>query len=83
MNAEKNLIGFRKLNRKNYETVKKMDRQQFERFCESLYNQGVENAREGSLTEDEIREAVLSVKGIGEKRADLIVNEIMKRLSKN
>lgn len=82
MYAGKNLMGNRKLNRKNYEAVKKMDRQQFERFCESLYNQGIENAGEGSLSEDEIREAVLSVKGIGEKRADLIVEEIMKRLSK-
>lgn len=81
MNEGRNTIGNRKMNRKNYEAVKKMDRQQFEAFCKSLYDQGVEAAREGGLTIDDIRKAVLSVKGIGQKRAEEIIKELEKCLS--
>ena len=61
---------------KQYELVKKMDRQQFNRFCENLYNQGKEAVKRESLTSEEIRSVLLTVKGIGEKRADEIVKKL-------
>lgn len=76
MNKSKNMILERGLNRKQYEAVKRMDRQQFNRFCENLYNQGKEAVKRESLTSEEIRSVLLAVKGIGEKRADEIVKKL-------
>lgn len=76
MNKSKNIVLERGINRKQCELVKKMDRQQFNRFCENLYNQGKEAAKRESLTSEEISSVLLTVKGIGEKRADEIVKKL-------
>lgn len=60
------------LNRKTYKDVKRMDHQQMDAFCKNLYKAG---HAEG-LTEDEVREVILGVKGIGPKKAEDIVNAL-------
>lgn len=80
MNKSKNIVLERGINRKQYELVKKMDRQQFNRFCESLYNQGKDAVKRESLTSEEIRSVLLTVKGIGEKRADEIVKKLEEKV---
>lgn len=80
MNKSKNIVLERGINRKQYELVKKMDRQQFNRFCENLYNQGKEAVKRESLTSEEIRSVLLTVKGIGEKRADEIARKLEEKV---
>lgn len=81
MNRGRNYIGGNKFRRKDYEAVKKMDRQQFERFCRALYEEGqqsVEKVTKGIDLQD-VKEAVLSVKGIGQKRAEEILEALERK----
>lgn len=62
------------LNRKQYDRIRKMDHCQMTLWAESLYKSGYadgQKAAEG-LTVSEIRDILLAVKGIGEKRANTI-----------
>ncbi len=63
------------LNRKAYKDVKKMDHGQMSLFCEDLYKRGYEAGKQEVLTlsDEEITQAILQVKGIGEKTAAQIV----------
>lgn len=67
------------LNRKAYKDVKKMDHGQMSAFCEDLYKRGYEAGKKESagLSEAELREVVLGVKGIGEKKAEDIVQTLI------
>ena len=67
------------LNRKAYKDVKKMDHGQMSLFCEDLYKRGYEAGKQEVLTlsDEEITQAILQVKGIGEKKA----NDILQVLS--
>ncbi len=67
------------LNRKEYKEVKKMDHGQMSDFCSHIYQRGYEAGKKVSagLLEAEFREAVLGVKGIGEKKAEDIVQVLM------
>lgn len=76
MNEGRRIDGEWKFRREDYKKIKQMDRQQMERFCRNLYEQGQESAKEKGLTMDEIREAVKGVKGIGEKRASEIITAL-------
>lgn len=76
MNEGRRTAGEWKFRREDYKKIKQMDRQQMERFCRSLYEQGQESAKEKGLTMDEIQEAVKGVKGIGEKRASEIITAL-------
>ena len=60
------------LNRKTYKDVKKMDHGQMSLFCEDLYKRGYESGKQEVLTlsDEEITQAILQVKGIGEKKAN-------------
>lgn len=80
MNKSKNIVLERGINRKQYELVKKMDRQQFNSFCKNLYDQGRESVKRESLTSKEIKETLLTVKGIGEKRAEEIIEKLEKKM---
>lgn len=55
------------LNRKTYKDVKRMDHQQG-------HADGMKDAE--GLTEDEVREVILGVKGIGPKKAENIVSAL-------
>lgn len=59
------------LNRKTYKDVKKMDHGQMSAFCEGLYKRGYEAGKQENprLSDEEVAQAVLQVKGIGEKKA--------------
>lgn len=59
------------LNRKMYDKVKKMDHGQMKAFCEGLYTRGFEAGKREAegLSGEEVKQAPLMVKGIGEKKA--------------
>ena len=67
------------LNRKTYKDVKKMDHGQMSDFCSRIYQRGYEAGKKESagLSEAELREVVLGVKGIGEKKAEDIVQTLI------
>lgn len=77
-----NKIGQRRMRRKEYELVKKMDRQQFETFCQSLYEDGQQSVlnTQKTIEFDDVRAVILGIKGIGEKRADLIMDLLKERI---
>ena len=60
------------LNRKTYKDVKKMDHQQMDQFCQNA--DGMKDAE--GLTESEVRDVILGVKGIGPKKAEDIVKAL-------
>lgn len=66
------------LNRKIYKDVKKMDHGQMSAFCEGLYKKGYEAGRQEvpRLSDEEITQAILQVKGIGEKKANDILQAL-------
>ncbi len=67
------------LNRKTYKGIRKMDHGQMSAFCENLYKRGYEAGKQeaSGLSDEEITQAILQVKGIGEKKA----NDILQALS--
>lgn len=67
------------LNRKMYKDIKKMDHGQMSSFCQDVYIRGYEAGRKASegLSEDEVLQTVLQVKGIGEKKAHDIVSALV------
>ncbi len=66
------------MNRKEYKEVKKMDHGQMSNFCSNIYQRGYEAGKKESagLSEIELRETVLGVKGIGEKKAEDIIQAL-------
>ena len=67
------------LNRKEYKKVKKMDHGQMSVFCSRIYQKGYEAGKKelAELSEAELREVVLGVKDIGEKKAEDIVQALI------
>ncbi len=64
------------LNRKDYLNIKKMDHHQMMSWAESMYKSGLEDGQASvpRLDISLIKKALLSVKGIGEKKAaDILV----------
>lgn len=66
------------INRNQYKQIKKFDRSQMESYLVSLYKEGFNDGRESVQGIDilKIKDIILQVKGIGEKRADEIVKSI-------
>lgn len=71
---------------KTFKTVQRMSLNQFNRWVESIYRSGFEDGlREGEkefndcvlLTEDELRKRIIDVSGIGERRAEKAVENIL------
>lgn len=58
--------------------VKKMDHQQMDQFCQNLYKAGHADGMKDAegLTESEVRDVILGVKGIGPKKAEDIVKAL-------
>lgn len=67
------------LNRKEYNKVRKMDHGQMSDFCSRIYQRGYDAGKKESagFSEAELREVVLGVKGIGEKKAEDIVQTLI------
>jgi hypothetical protein len=59
------------LNRKTYDKVKKMDHGQMRSFCETVFTRGFDAGKKETegLSDEEIKQALLTVKCIGEKKA--------------
>ena len=69
-------------NRMLYKNIKKYDREQMESYLVNLYMEGYEDGRNDVAGVDvsAIKEIVMGVKGVGEKRADEIVRKIEERI---
>lgn len=70
------------MRREDYKAVKKMDRQQFESFCRALYEEGRQSVVDSrkSIDFDDVRAVLLEIKGIGQKRADQIMEALQDRI---
>ncbi len=66
------------LNRKTYKEIRKMDHGQMSLFCEKLYMKGYADGKTeaAGLSETEVMKTILQVKGIGEKKAQSIVQAL-------
>lgn len=62
------------ITRKEYEKIKKSDRQEFTAFCEGMYKRGYEAGRESvpGVDLEEVMEAVSKAKGVGKRTLDNI-----------
>ena len=70
------------LNRKVYKDIKKKDHQQMNDFMVSVYTSGFEDGvRHTKINYVALKEILLSVKGIGEVKADTVI-ERLKELDK-
>ena len=67
------------ISRKEYEKIKRMDHGTMTKYINQMYMNGYDNGKKEAdgLNETEIKEAVLNVKGIGEKKANDIMNAII------
>lgn len=72
------------INRKTYLEMKKMDHQHMEEFLERLYKNAYEDGRKAAegLDETQLKEVLLSIKGIGEKRTEAVLERIKEALEK-
>jgi hypothetical protein len=61
-----------------YRNILKMNMEQMSIFCQELYYEGVSNGK--GLSMDEIREVLLSVRGIGEKRSAEIISALERKM---
>lgn len=70
------------LNRKTYKSIKRYDRIQMEYYLQSIYKQGFLDGRESvpGIDISGIRDILLEINGIGEKRAEQIVEKISNSL---
>ncbi len=70
------------LNRKTYKDIKRMDHHQMETYIKEIYDLGVKNGEQAATDEQikpaDIKLAISSVKGIGDKKTE----EIMLALEK-
>ena len=66
------------LNRKQYDRIRKMDHCQMTLWAESVYKSGYKDGKEAAegLTASEIRDVLLAVKGLGEKRVNTVVTAL-------
>ena len=64
------------LSRALYTEIKNMNREQMQNVITNIYKQGAESAEVASVDLDELRKAIGSINGIGEKRLDEIMTVI-------
>ena len=72
------------INRKTYLEMKKMDHQHMEEFLERFYKNAYEDGRKAAegLNETQIKEILLSIKGIGERRTEAVLERIKEAMEK-
>lgn len=61
------------VDRSMYREIKKMDRAELNSFLNKIYKMGVEDAEGSLVSKDALKDAILSVPGIGSKRTELIL----------
>ena len=66
-----------------FKSILKMNMEQMSLFCQDLYYQGVVDGKKSAegLDLDEIKEILLSTKGIGEKRCEQIISAFEQRMA--
>jgi len=69
------------LSRALYKEIKNMNREQMQNVITNIYKQGAESAEVASVDLDELRKAIGSINGIGEKRLDEIMTAIERFVS--
>lgn len=71
------------LRREDYKSVKRMDRQQFEKFCQNLYMAAYEEGRKSvpGIDITEVQKAISETPGIGTKRLQLIMDSLNNRFA--
>ena len=67
---------FPNFTRETYKTVKKMDREQMETFFRNVYDMGKNSNHEAVVDFSELRKRLSEIKGIGEKRLDLVMETV-------
>lgn len=69
--------------REDYKSVKRMDRQQFEKFCQNLYMAAYEEGRKSvpGIDITEVQKAISETPGIGTKRLQLIMDSLNNRFA--
>ena len=67
---------FPNFTRETYKTVKKMDRGQMETFFRNVYDMGKNSNHEAVVDFSELRKRLAEIKGIGEKRLDLVMETV-------
>lgn len=72
------------LRREDYKRVKKMDRSQFESFCQNLYMTAYEEGRKSvpGIDITEVEKAISETPGIGRKRLEAIMGSLNNRFMK-
>ena len=70
------------INRKEYQNIRKMDHNQMNLYIQSIYKSGYAEGVKSVLGIDitEIKKALLSVKGLGEKRVEAILEALERSL---
>lgn len=66
------------INRKEYDRIRKMDHGQMSMFCRDMYLKGYNAGKQeaSGLSESEVQQVILQIKGIGEKKANDIVKAL-------
>ena len=65
------------LTRKTYKDIKKKDHQQMNDYMTALYKQGFDDGlASASIDYDVLKKVLLEVKGIGEVKADSVINKL-------
>lgn len=64
------------LDRDTYKKVKSMNRERMERFLADVYDMGKNSNHEAVVDFNELRKRISEIKGIGEKRIDIIMNVV-------
>ena len=67
---------FPNFSRETYKNIKKMDREQMETFFRNIYDMGKNSNQEAVVDFSELRERLAKIKGIGEKRLDLVMETV-------
>ena len=64
------------LDRDTYKKVKSMNRERMEQFLADVYDMGKNSNHEAVVDFAELRKRISEIKGIGEKRIDIIMNVV-------
>ena len=67
---------FPTFSRETYKAVKKMDREQMETFFRNVYDMGKNSNQEAVVDFSELRKRLSEIKGIGEKRLNIIMETV-------
>lgn len=70
------------LTRKQYKSVKKMDHNDMDSFIANIYESGYNDGRESvpGIDFEEAKRVILEIRGIGEKKAEAIIEKLRNTL---